>query len=119
MSYMTLSTQEKRLFSEKNSVMTLFFTLFVLSRASDNTASQNIRGTDAWAVPHLKFWGTVPRVPPRSPPLYICIRNSGTSRKPCFLWFSLVDVFLCFFTISRTGQATVSEPLRHICANSR
>src|SRR6218665_2371216 len=36
--------------SEKNSFMTPFFTLFVLSRASDNTTSQNIGGTNAWAV---------------------------------------------------------------------
>src|SRR6218665_1642554 len=44
--------------------------LFLLSRASDNTTSQNIGGTDAWAVSHLKFcWGTFPPVPPRSPPL--------------------------------------------------
>src|SRR6218665_2090699 len=51
--------------SEKDSLTTPFFTLFVLSRASDNTTSQNIGGTDAWAVPHLKFRGR----PPRSPPL--------------------------------------------------
>src|SRR6218665_857562 len=34
-----------------------FFTLFILSRISDNTTSQNIGGTNAWAVPHLKFSG--------------------------------------------------------------
>src|SRR6218665_591444 len=44
-----------------------FFTLFILSRTSDNTASQHIGGTNAWAVPppqisggpspHLTFWG--------------------------------------------------------------
>jgi len=34
---------------------TPFFTLFILSRASDNTTAQNIGGTDEWAVPHLKF----------------------------------------------------------------
>jgi len=49
MSYMTLSSQEKHL-----------FTLFILSRASNNTTSQNIGGTDAWAVPHLKFGGPSP-----------------------------------------------------------
>ena len=38
---MTLSSQDKH----------LFFTLFILSRASDNTTSPNIGGTDAWAVP--------------------------------------------------------------------
>src|SRR6218665_1752243 len=36
---------------------TQFFTLFMLSRPSDNTTSQNIGGTNAWEVPHLKFWG--------------------------------------------------------------
>src|SRR6218665_44718 len=40
----------------KKSFMTPFFTLFVLSRASDNTTSLKLlEGTDAWAVPHLKF----------------------------------------------------------------
>src|SRR6218665_2474 len=43
--------------SEKILYDTFFFTLFVLSRTSDNTTSQNIGGTDAWAVPHLKFLG--------------------------------------------------------------
>jgi len=41
--------------SEMISFMKLF-TLFVLSRASDNTTSQDIGGMDAWA--------------PRSPPLF-------------------------------------------------
>ena len=51
--------------SEKNKFLyDTFFTLFVLSRASDNTTSKNIGGTNAWAVPHLKFWGTVPPVSP-------------------------------------------------------
>src|SRR6218665_1972605 len=36
---------------------TPFCTLFILSRASDNTTSQNIGRTDAWAVPHLEFLG--------------------------------------------------------------
>src|SRR6218665_2239706 len=44
---------------------TPFFTLFILSRTSDNTTSQNIGGTNAWAVPHLKFWGGPS---PQSPP---------------------------------------------------
>src|SRR6218665_2381894 len=42
---------------------TPFLTLFILSRTSDNTTFQNIGETDAWAVPHLKFWGTVPLFP--------------------------------------------------------
>src|SRR6218665_1168938 len=43
---------------------TIFFTLFVLSRASDNTTSLNIGGTNAWAVPYLTFLG---RPSPQSP----------------------------------------------------
>jgi len=64
--------------------MTLFFTLFVLSRASDNTISQNIGGTDAWAVPHLKFFGDRPPVPPRSPPMPP--RLTQTRQFPVCFW---------------------------------
>ena len=46
-----------------------FFTMFVLSRASDNTTSLNIGGPMHGPSPHLKFWGDRPPVPPRSPPL--------------------------------------------------
>jgi len=60
---------------DKDTRKTAFFTLFILSRASDNTTSENIGGgTDAWAVPHLKFWEIVPPVPPRSPPLRITLK---------------------------------------------
>jgi len=51
----TLSSQQKPLFHKKDSFLSHFF-LLVLSRASDNITSQNIGGTDAWAVPSL---GTV------------------------------------------------------------
>src|SRR6218665_3655619 len=35
-----------------------FFTLFIPSRTSDSTTSQNIGGTNAWAVPPPQiFWG--------------------------------------------------------------
>src|SRR6218665_3568049 len=53
----------KTTISEKNSFMTLFFTLFVLLRASDNTTSRNIGGQMHGPSSHLKFWGTVPPVP--------------------------------------------------------
>src|SRR6218665_4119112 len=50
--------------SENKSLITPFFTLFILSRASDNTTSLNIGGTDAWAAhPTSNFGGTVPPVP--------------------------------------------------------
>ena len=51
--------KRKTTISGKNSFMSPFFTLFELSRASDNTASKNIVG---WGrmhgpFPHLKFLG--------------------------------------------------------------
>src|SRR6218665_3975082 len=48
---------------------TPFFTLFILSRASDNTTSQNSGVTDAWAVLPPKICGGRPPSPPYvSPP---------------------------------------------------
>ena len=43
-----------------------FFTLFIPSRTSDNTTSQNIGGTNAWAVPppQIFFGGDRPPSPP-------------------------------------------------------
>src|SRR6218665_1275960 len=66
---MPLSSRETPLFLKKF-LMTPFFTQFVLSHASDNTTSRNIGGTDAWAVPHLQFVGTVPQSLPKSPPMH-------------------------------------------------
>src|SRR6218665_2904766 len=48
---------------------TPFFTLFILSRTSDNITSQNIGGDDAWAVLPPKILGDRPPSPPRFPPL--------------------------------------------------
>src|SRR6218665_2280773 len=45
---------------------TQFFTLFMLSRTSDNTTSKNIGGANG---PPPKIGGDRPPVPPRSPPL--------------------------------------------------
>src|SRR6218665_1638501 len=41
-----------------------FFTLFILSRTSDNTASQNIGGTNAWGVPPPQIFGGTVRPSP-------------------------------------------------------
>src|SRR6218665_3829723 len=43
---------------------TPFFTLFILSRASDNTTSLNIGGTSAWPSPTSNFLGDRPPSPP-------------------------------------------------------
>ena len=72
----------KATISEKNSLMTPFyFTLFVLSRAFDNTTSQNIGGRIHGPSPPQIFWGDRPPSPPRSPPLqgavYYNVLNTG------------------------------------------
>jgi len=62
---MTLSSREKDLFS----LMTPFFLLcscFRTHPTNTRPTSQNIGETDAWAVPHSNFGGTVPS-PSRSP----------------------------------------------------
>src|SRR6218665_3009531 len=50
----------KTTISEKDSFIRPFFTLFILSRASDNTTSLNIGGTNAWASPTSNFLGDRP-----------------------------------------------------------
>jgi len=83
MSYFTLSSQEHT-----------FFTLLILSHAPDNTTSLNIGGTNAWAVPHLKFLrGTVPQSSPRSPPLYTSMAQP-VGAKPWDLLSSMGNVRL-------------------------
>src|SRR6218665_901094 len=53
---------------------TQFFTLFMLSRTSDNTTSQNIGGTNAWAVPPPQILGD--RSPQSPLGLRPCLRQS-------------------------------------------
>src|SRR6218665_116886 len=56
--YMAIFFKKSLYFRTRN----LFTTHFLLSpHTSENTTSRNIGGTDAWAVPRLKFWGTVPQ----------------------------------------------------------
>src|SRR6218665_1604407 len=50
---------QKNHYSEKNSLITQFF-YSVLSRASDNTTSLNIGGTNAWAVTPPQILGDRP-----------------------------------------------------------
>src|SRR6218665_430415 len=47
------------------------------------SSSQNIGGTDAWAVPtSICFGGTVPTVTPKSPPMYVCLSLSSLPKFP-------------------------------------
>jgi len=68
---MTLFLTKNLYFTTKNSFISPFLVTSYFSRASLNTTSPNIGGTNAWAVPHLKFWRgpvSLPQ-PPRSPPM--------------------------------------------------
>src|SRR6218665_2023220 len=73
-----------RMFTMLNVVYDHFLTrktqFFTLSRTSDNTTSQNIGGTNAWAVPPTQILGgTVPPVP-------LCLRPCSVSGKDSLLW---------------------------------
>jgi len=60
---MTFSSQEQPLFFRKEFLYETFFTLFVLSLASDNTTSKKYwRDGCMDRPPHLKFLGAVPPV---------------------------------------------------------
>src|SRR6218665_729977 len=68
--YRTQSSQEKHLFPILAAEKHLFFTLFILSRTSDNITSQNnIGATNAWAVSPPQTLGDRPPSPPRFLPL--------------------------------------------------
>jgi len=52
----------RKIFISEKFLDDTFLTQLVLSHASDNTTSQNIGGTDAWAVPPPKnFWRPSPK----------------------------------------------------------
>src|SRR6218665_1088029 len=56
-------------FRQKYSSLTSFLSQFVLFLTSHNSTSQNIGGTDAWAVPPPQFFFfPVPSNPPTPPP---------------------------------------------------
>src|SRR6218665_3710158 len=64
MSYMTLSSQQKAFFQQRNSLTTPIFPLFKLSRPSHNTTSQNIRGDQCMGCPPTSnSGGTTPQSP--------------------------------------------------------
>src|SRR6218665_688103 len=51
-------------FSQKySSLIPFLVTSYILCLTSDNSISQNIGETFAWAVPHLTFWGDRPPSP--------------------------------------------------------
>src|SRR6218665_1789441 len=61
---------EKPLFQNKTFLRYTFFSQFVLCRASNKHYFSKYWGTDAWAVPHLYFWGGGrPSSPLKSPPM--------------------------------------------------
>src|SRR6218665_2414295 len=70
---MTLSSP-KTTISENNSLIRPFFTLFILSRASDNTTCLNIGGPMHGPSPTSNFGGTIPQV---SAPASSSISYSG------------------------------------------
>ena len=74
----------KSTISEKNSLIAPFFTLFVLSRASNNTTSLNIGGNQYMGRPPPQIFGEDrPPSSPRSPPL---VGPSSEQTRDCLMW---------------------------------
>src|SRR6218665_1316395 len=71
MSYMTLSSQEKALFQKSILNDTYFFYSVRAFTPIPQHYFSKYWGDQCIGRPHLKFWGTVPPVPPRSPPLHL------------------------------------------------
>jgi len=90
---MTLFSTKHLYFRANISSSTPFFSQFVLCHASNDTTSRNIGETDAWVVPHLKFWVTVPPVPPKSPPM-LYVPGQGASLGSLQDWPILSNVHL-------------------------
>src|SRR6218665_3737449 len=66
---------------------TPFYTLFILSRASDNTTTQNIGGDGCMGrSPTSNFGGTAPPVSPRSLPLLVSQLNDNFQIITSWLW---------------------------------
>ena len=84
MSYISLSSQDTR--------KTPLFTLFILSRTSDNTTSQNIGETNAWAVPLPKTL----RKPSLQSPLGFRPSLRGRSRYLRYISSSSLNTFAMF-----------------------
>src|SRR6218665_1532371 len=104
MSYTTLSSPENHYFRKEFLDNTIFFTLFVLSRASDNTTSLNIGRPMHGPSPHLKFWGDRPPSP--------------LGLRPCAcVWVCLcVRVCLCAYVFVRLRACVYVYVLVCMCA---
>src|SRR6218665_590494 len=109
MSYMTLSSQETPAISKKNSFMTPFFTLFVLTRASDNTTSQNNIGVDECMgrPPTSTFGGTVPQSPPGLRP---CIKSKNLVT---FVRYLLLAAYRALLAYTSATSASSDLSLSH------
>src|SRR6218665_1794757 len=76
------------------SSLTTFFIQFVLCHRFNNT-SQNIWGTDAWAVPTSHFWGDYPQSLLRSVHAVLNVVldrynvTEYTKSLPCQLWYNI------------------------------
>jgi len=96
--------------SENNFFITPFFTLFVLSHASDKHYFSKYWGTDAWAVPTSIFWGDRPPSPPRSPPVETAIDNCLLNSYLCGFGYFWNVVFASTSRVW-TGSADTPHPL--------
>src|SRR6218665_1306629 len=103
MSYHPFFTRKKHCFRKEFLDNTFLKTLFVLSRASDNTTSQNIGGTDRLHIGRPPTSHFLEDRPPRSPPLLL----QGPSIK-------YVTLFLANFAPPLSHPGTPPTSTSHI-----
>jgi len=74
--YGSFFTRKSSISEKQNSFLTPFFyCVRTLAHIHSNkTTSPNIKGTNTWAVPHVKFGGLSPS-PPKSLPMCHCLLN--------------------------------------------
>ena len=95
--------RQKPRFQKKIPPWDLIFSQFVLCLTFNNSTSQNIGGTDAWAVPPPQILrGTVPPVLPKSPPMqpskFLSSCALAFSQLTCALQLNLIDYLASHIT---------------------
>jgi len=75
---------------------TLFYSVHTFTRIRQHYFSKYWGRTNAWAVPHLTFWGTVPPVPPPRSTPDVMIENCLFGKNEALLgWFYIqAETFL-------------------------
>src|SRR6218665_3388739 len=92
---LTLFLTKNLYFCNPKILLNTFFRQFVLCLTSNNSSSQNIEGRMHGPSLLLKFWGTIPTVPPKSPPMLAPIFKTKSTGYIHFLY----SIISCCLTL--------------------